>query len=39
MGQGVWDCVKCFECVEACPKEINPLEKITKVPQYASLAP
>jgi len=31
MGQGVWDCVKCFECVEACPKEINPLEKITKL--------
>ncbi|HIP61383.1 MAG TPA: succinate dehydrogenase/fumarate reductase iron-sulfur subunit [Sulfurovum sp.] len=31
MGMGVWDCVKCFECVEACPKEINPLEKITKL--------
>jgi len=31
MGQGVWDCVKCFECVEACPKEVNPLEKITKL--------
>lgn len=31
IGQGVWDCVKCNECVEACPKEINPLEKITKL--------
>jgi succinate dehydrogenase / fumarate reductase, iron-sulfur subunit len=31
LGQGVWDCVKCFECVEACPKEIKPLEKITKL--------
>jgi succinate dehydrogenase / fumarate reductase iron-sulfur subunit len=31
MGQGVWDCVKCFECAEACPKEINPIEKITKL--------
>jgi succinate dehydrogenase / fumarate reductase iron-sulfur subunit len=31
MGQGVWDCVKCFECTEACPKEINPFEKITKL--------
>jgi succinate dehydrogenase / fumarate reductase iron-sulfur subunit len=28
---GVWDCVKCFECAEACPKEINPIEKITKL--------
>ena len=30
-GQGVWDCVKCFECAEACPKEINPIEKIGKL--------
>ncbi len=31
MGPGVWDCVKCFECAEACPKDINPIEKITKL--------
>ena len=31
IGQGVWDCVKCFECAEACPKDINPIEKITKL--------
>jgi succinate dehydrogenase / fumarate reductase iron-sulfur subunit len=31
MGVGVWDCVKCFECAQACPKEINPIEKITKL--------
>ena len=31
MPGGVWDCVKCFECAEACPKEINPIEKITKL--------
>ena len=30
-GQGVWDCVKCNECAEACPKEVNPIEKITKL--------
>jgi len=30
-GVGVWDCVKCYECAEACPKEINPIEKITKL--------
>ncbi|WP_457745633.1 succinate dehydrogenase/fumarate reductase iron-sulfur subunit [Sulfurimonas sp.] len=35
MGQGVWDCVKCFECAEACPKEINPIDKITKLHQMA----
>jgi len=31
MGVGVWDCVKCFECAEACPKDVNPIEKITKL--------
>ncbi len=29
--QGVWDCVKCMECAEVCPKEVNPIEKITKL--------
>lgn len=29
LGQGVWDCVKCYECAEACPKGVNPIEKIT----------
>jgi succinate dehydrogenase / fumarate reductase iron-sulfur subunit len=28
---GVWDCVKCFECTQVCPKDVNPLEKITKL--------
>jgi len=31
LGAGVWDCVKCFECAEACPKDVNPIEKITKL--------
>ena len=31
--QGVWDCVKCFECAEACPKGVNPIDKITKLHQ------
>ncbi|MCF6173915.1 MAG: succinate dehydrogenase iron-sulfur subunit [Campylobacteraceae bacterium] len=30
-GAGVWDCVKCFECAEACPKELSPIDKITKL--------
>jgi len=33
--QGVWDCVKCYECAEVCPKEINPIGKITKLHQMA----
>ncbi|MFT7002690.1 MAG: succinate dehydrogenase / fumarate reductase iron-sulfur subunit [Sulfurimonas sp.] len=31
--QGLWDCVKCFECAEVCPKNVNPIEKITKLHQ------
>jgi succinate dehydrogenase / fumarate reductase iron-sulfur subunit len=33
MGSGIWDCVKCFECQEVCPKDINPIDKITKLHQ------
>ena len=29
LGSGIWDCVKCFECAEACPKHVNPIGKIT----------
>jgi succinate dehydrogenase / fumarate reductase iron-sulfur subunit len=32
-GSGIWDCVKCYECQEVCPKEINPIDKITKLHQ------
>jgi len=28
---GVWDCVKCYECAEACPKDIDPIGKIGKL--------
>ncbi len=31
--QGVWDCVKCYECAEVCPKDVNPIDKITKLHQ------
>ncbi len=31
IGSGIWDCVKCFECMEACPKEVNPIAKITSL--------
>jgi len=33
--QGVWDCAKCIECSEVCPKGINPFDKITKLHQMA----
>jgi len=29
--QGLWDCVKCMECAEVCPKDVNPIDKITKL--------
>ncbi|MFP4485765.1 MAG: succinate dehydrogenase/fumarate reductase iron-sulfur subunit [Campylobacterales bacterium] len=28
---GIWDCVKCYECAQACPKDVNPIEKITRL--------
>ena len=31
LGTGIWDCVKCNECAEACPKELDPIGKITKL--------
>ncbi len=31
LGSGIWDCVKCYECAEVCPKELNPIDKITKL--------
>ncbi len=33
MGSGIWDCVKCNECADACPKELDPIGKITKLHQ------
>lgn len=31
LGSGIWDCIKCFECAEACPKELSPISKITSL--------
>jgi len=33
LGSGIWDCVKCNECAQACPKEISPISKITRLHQ------
>lgn len=31
LGSGIWDCVKCMECAEACPKGVDPIGKIFKL--------
>lgn len=31
LSSGIWDCVKCMECAEACPKGVDPIEKIFKL--------
>ena len=25
---GIWDCTRCFECVDACPKGVAPMDRI-----------
>jgi succinate dehydrogenase / fumarate reductase iron-sulfur subunit len=25
---GIWDCTHCFECVEVCPKDVRPMDRI-----------
>jgi succinate dehydrogenase / fumarate reductase iron-sulfur subunit len=25
---GIWDCTRCNQCVEACPKDVKPMEQI-----------
>jgi succinate dehydrogenase / fumarate reductase iron-sulfur subunit len=25
---GIWDCTRCMQCVEVCPKDVNPMERI-----------
>lgn len=25
---GIWDCTRCFECVERCPKDVDPMHRI-----------
>ncbi|MDR2152235.1 MAG: succinate dehydrogenase/fumarate reductase iron-sulfur subunit [Helicobacteraceae bacterium] len=28
---GIWNCVKCYQCHETCPKEVSPIDKIIKL--------
>lgn len=32
---GIWDCVRCNECVQVCPKTVAPMEAIIKLRQLA----
>ena len=25
---GIWDCTRCMECVEVCPKDVDPMDRI-----------
>ncbi|MBL0707877.1 MAG: succinate dehydrogenase/fumarate reductase iron-sulfur subunit [Sulfurimonas sp.] len=29
--EGLWDCVKCYECAEVCPSGVDPIGKMTKL--------
>ncbi len=28
---GIWDCTHCFACVEVCPKDVRPMERILEL--------
>jgi succinate dehydrogenase / fumarate reductase iron-sulfur subunit len=32
---GIWDCTRCFECVEACPKGVAPMDRIMALRERA----
>ena len=31
MHGGIWDCTRCFMCVEACPKDVLPMDAIMEL--------
>ena len=32
---GIWDCTRCLECVEVCPKGVAPMDQIIKLREKA----
>jgi succinate dehydrogenase / fumarate reductase iron-sulfur subunit len=32
---GIWDCTHCFACVEVCPKDVKPMERIVELRRRA----
>ena len=35
---GIWDCTHCFECVEVCPKDVAPMDRILDIRRAAMQA-
>ncbi len=35
---GIWDCTRCFECVQACPKGVAPMDRIMALRDQAMSA-
>jgi succinate dehydrogenase / fumarate reductase iron-sulfur subunit len=33
--QGIYDCTHCFNCVQACPKDVNPMGQIMRLRRIA----
>ena len=38
MPSGIWDCTRCLECVQACPKGVAPMERIMAMRDQAIAA-
>lgn len=32
---GIWDCTRCMECVEVCPKDVAPMDRIMELRETA----
>ena len=32
---GIWDCTRCMQCVEVCPKGVNPMDRIMDLRESA----
>ena len=32
---GIWDCTRCFQCVEVCPKDVAPMDRIMELRDMA----
>ena len=35
---GIWDCTHCFECVQRCPKDVAPMDRILELRRHAEEA-
>ena len=35
---GIWDCTRCYECVQVCPKGVAPMDRIMEIRERALAA-